>query len=110
MRNVMVGFAFALLSGSGVFSQVSDKVLPQPVELPATVQSGGLLKKVDPIYPPLAREARIQGTVTLQAHIDEEGSIESLQVFSGHPMLVPAAIEAVKQWKYKPYVVNGLPV
>ena len=56
------------------------------------------------------RQARIQGTVILQAQISKDGNIENLHLISGHPMLAPAAIEAVKQWKYKPYLLNGEPV
>lgn len=69
-----------------------------------------VLRKVNPTYPPLARQARIQGQVLLQAEISKTGDIENLHLISGHPMLAPAAIEAVKQWKYKPYVLNGEPV
>jgi len=74
------------------------------------VSSGLLIKKVQPAYPPLARQARIQGQVLLQAQISKDGSIENLSLISGHPMLAPAAIEAVKQWRYKPYMLNGEPV
>jgi protein TonB len=74
------------------------------------VQSGLLVRRVQPNYPPLARQARIQGAVVLQAQISKDGNIENLQLVSGHPMLAPAAIEAVKQWKYKPYLLNGEPV
>jgi protein TonB len=69
-----------------------------------------LIHQVKPSYPPLARQARIQGTVVLQAVIGKDGSIQGLKVVSGHPMLAPAALEAVKQWKYKPYYLNGEPV
>jgi protein TonB len=62
---------------------------------------------VPPIYPPLARQARIQGTVVLKAKINQTGDVVSLELVSGHPMLAPAAIEAVKQWKYLPYILNG---
>jgi TonB family protein len=74
------------------------------------VSEGLLTKKVEPTYPPLARQARIQGTVLLQAYISKDGTIENLQLISGHPMLVPAAIDAVKQWVYHPYVLNNRPV
>jgi protein TonB len=74
------------------------------------VTQGLLIRKVQPVYPALARQARIQGTVLLQAQISKTGDIENLQALSGHPMLVPAAIDAVKQWKYKPYILNGEPV
>ena len=83
---------------------------PQRVRVSSGVQSGLLVRKVPPAYPPLARQARIQGTVVLQAQISKDGNIENLQLISGHPMLAPAAIEAVKQWKYKPYLLNGEPV
>jgi protein TonB len=83
---------------------------PQRVRVSSGVQSGLLVRKVNPTYPPLARQARIQGVVILQAQISKDGNIENLQLISGHPMLAPAAIEAVKQWKYKPYLLNGEPV
>jgi protein TonB len=83
---------------------------PQRVRVSAGVTSGLLVKKVQPVYPPLARQARIQGTVLLRAQIGKDGSIQNLQLVSGHPMLVQSALDAVKQWKYKPYLLNGEPV
>ncbi len=83
---------------------------PQRVRVSAGVTSGLLIKRVQPNYPPLARQARIQGTVVLHAVISKEGAIENLTLVSGHPMLAPAAIDAVKQWRYKPYLLNGEPV
>jgi protein TonB len=83
---------------------------PQRVRVSQGVTQGLVLRKVNPTYPPLARQARIQGQVLLQAEISKTGDIENLHLISGHPMLAPAAIEAVKQWKYKPYVLNGEPV
>src|ERR1700693_3290985 len=83
---------------------------PQRVRVSLGVSQGLLIKKVQPAYPPLARQARIQGTVLLQAEISKDGAIETLRLISGHPMLAPAAIEAVKQWRYKPYMLNGEPV
>src|ERR1700675_3256706 len=83
---------------------------PQRVRVSQGVSTGLLIKRVQPNYPPLARQARIQGQVVLQAEISKEGSIQNLQLISGHPMLAPAAIEAVKQWRYKPYLLNGEPV
>ncbi len=83
---------------------------PQRVRVSQGVSTGLLIKKVQPNYPPLARQARIQGSVVLQAEISKEGTIQNLQLVSGHPMLAPAAIEAVKQWRYKPYLLNGEPV
>ncbi len=77
------------------------------VQIPAGISQGLLISKVNPVYPPLARQARIQGTVTLSALIGKDGSIEELTLVSGHPLLVQAAMDAVKQWRYRPYVVNG---
>jgi protein TonB len=74
------------------------------------MDEGDLLHKVLPVYPPLARSARIQGQVVLQAVISKQGVIENLKVLAGHPMLVPAAKEAVRQWRYRPYVLNNEPV
>ena len=82
---------------------------PQRVRVSSGVVSGLLVKRVNPVYPPLARQARIQGVVLLQAQISKDGRIENLQLISGHPMLAPAAIEAVKQWVYRPYLLNGEP-
>jgi protein TonB len=83
---------------------------PQRVRVSQGVSQGLLIKKVQPAYPPLARQARIQGQVLLQAEISKDGNIQNLRLISGHPMLAPAAIEAVKQWRYKPYYLNGEPV
>jgi periplasmic protein TonB len=83
---------------------------PTRVRVSQGVSTGLLVRKVNPNYPPLARQARIQGQVLLQAEISKDGSIQNLRLISGHPMLAPAAIEAVKQWKYKPYLLNGEPV
>lgn len=71
---------------------------------------GNLIHRVNPEYPTLARQARIQGTVVLRAVIDREGRIKDLQVLSGHPMLVKAAIDAVSQWRYRPHYLNEQPV
>src|SRR5438552_1152759 len=75
-----------------------------------SVQAALLVNKVQPVYPPLARQTRIAGTVRLHAIISKQGSVESLEVISGHPLLVRAAMDAVQQWKYKPTLLNGEPV
>ncbi len=69
-----------------------------------------LVKKVEPIYPPLAKQVRIQGKVKVQVVISKTGMVESVNVVSGHPLLVQAAIDAVKQWQYKPFLADGQPV
>jgi protein TonB len=83
---------------------------PVRVRVSTGVATGLLIRKVTPTYPQLAKQARIQGSVVLQAEISKDGTIQNLQLISGHPMLAPAAIEAVKQWRYKPYLLNGEPV
>lgn len=85
-------------------------VAPQRVRISQGVTRGLLIHRVEPIYPPLARSARVQGDVILTAIINTNGEIENLQLVSGHPMLVPAALTAVRQWRYKPYLLNGAPV
>ena len=74
------------------------------------MREGDLIYKVKPEYPSLARSARIQGPVVLQAVISRQGTIENLRVLTGHPMLVRAAIDAVIQWRYRCYVLNNEPV
>jgi len=74
------------------------------------MMEANLMDRVHPQYPSLARQARIQGIVMLRAVISREGKIENLQVISGHPMLVEAAIDAVRQWRYRPYYLNNEPV
>ncbi len=85
-------------------------VTPQRVRISQGVTKGLLIKRVEPQYPTLAKAARVQGDVVLSAVISPNGDIENLVLVSGHPMLVPAALAAVKQWKYKPYLLNGQPV
>ncbi len=104
----MGGVIGSVLSATPV--AVPKVATPQRVRVSSGVSQGLLVRKVQPNYPPLARQARIQGVVLLQATISKEGNIENLQLLQGHPMLAPAAIEAVKQWKYRPYLLNGEPV
>jgi periplasmic protein TonB len=95
---------------SSVPTAVPKVATPQRVRVSQGVTQGLLLRKVTPTYPPLAKQARIQGVVVLSALIGKDGSIQNLRVVSGHPMLTNAALEAVKEWKYKPYILNGEPV
>ncbi len=95
---------------SGINTAVPKAAAPQRVRVSQGVSQGLLVHKVQPEYPPIARQARIQGVVVLQALIGKDGSIQNLHVVSGHPMLTNAALAAVKEWKYKPYFLNGEPV
>jgi protein TonB len=83
-----------------------------PVRKPRTsvMMEGSLIHRVEPIYPPPAKAMRIQGTVVLAAIVGREGAIEKLKALSGHPLLVQAALDAVRQWRYRPYVLNGEPL
>jgi protein TonB len=83
---------------------------PQRIRVSQGVTKGQILEKTEPKYPPLARATRIQGEVVLAAVISKTGEIQNLELVSGHPMLVPAAMDAVKQWKYRPFLLNGAPV
>jgi protein TonB len=83
---------------------------PQRIRVGGNVQSAKLVRQPKPVYPPLAKQARIQGTVRFQAIIGKDGTIQNLQLVSGHPLLVPSATEAVKQWVYQPTLLNGEPV
>lgn len=83
---------------------------PSRVKLGGQVQAAKLVAQPQPVYPPLARQARITGQVILHAIIDKDGRVSELQVMSGHPLLVQSALDAVKQWKYQPTLLNGDPV
>jgi TonB family protein len=80
------------------------------VALPAATDDGGLLHRVEPEYPETARQQNIQGTVVLEVHIGVDGAVQDIRVGSGPPLLAQAASEAVKQWKFRPRLVNGSPV
>jgi protein TonB len=83
---------------------------PTRIRVGGQVQAANLIKQPKPIYPPLAKQARISGVVRFNALIGKDGTIQNLTLVSGHPLLVPAAQEAVKQWLYKPTLLNGEPV
>lgn len=94
----------------GVVAPRDANSTPQRIRVGGGVISANLITKVAPVYPPLAKQARIQGTVSLTAIIGADGAVQNLEVISGHPLLVQAAMEAVKQWLYKPTLLNGNPV
>lgn len=83
---------------------------PKRIRVGGQVEQAKLIYKPSPQYPPLAKMARIQGTVRLEAIIAKDGTIQDLKVLSGHPLLVKAALDAVKQWRYQPTLLNGEPV
>lgn len=81
-----------------------------PAHISSGVMEGQLIRKVTPVYSAIAVAARVEGTIVLQATISKGGTIENLRVVSGPAMLQQAAIDAVKQWRYRPYVLDGQPV
>jgi periplasmic protein TonB len=83
---------------------------PRKLAISSGVMAGRKLSGVEPRYPSIAVAARIHGTVLLAATISRTGAIENLRVASGPPMLAPAAVEAVRTWRYQPYLLNGEPV
>jgi TonB family protein len=83
---------------------------PQQIRVEEGVTRGSIIKKVQPKYPKDARKNRVQGTVVLQARISKTGDVADLRVISGDELLVPAAIKAVEQWKYRPYLLKGQPI
>jgi protein TonB len=106
------GVIGSVISATSSLAAVPKFVLatPQRIRISAGVTKGLLIQRIELPYPTLARAARVQGDVGLSAVIDTNGHITNLQLVSSHPMLVPAAIAAVKQWRYKPYLLNGQPV
>lgn len=97
----------------GILSATSSApklAAPTRVRVSQGVSEGNLISQIKPPYPPMAKMARVQGSVVLQAIISKQGTIENLRVVSGHPMLVQPALDAVRQWRYRPYLLNGEPV
>ena len=86
------------------------KVAPGSVRVSQGVSQGLLVKKVSPAYPPMALQLHKQGTVDLLASISKDGTITGVKVLSGDSVLAKSAVEAVRQWKYRPYLLNGEPV
>lgn len=90
--------------------KVTETPKPTRIHVNTGVIAAFLVKKIQPAYPQLAKQTRISGTVRFTAIIGREGTIQNLQLISGHPLLVPAAQEAVKQWVYRPTLLSGDPV
>ena len=115
-NNGTQGGVFGGIPGQGIMAGSAPAPPPPKLTAPARIKQGGdvtaasIVTQTRPVYPPLARQARIQGTVVLHAIIDKEGKVAQMEVVSGHPLLVQSALEAVKQWRYKPTQLNGEPV
>lgn len=105
------GVIGGIISSTSTSTALVPKLEPtKRIRISQGVTQGMNISKVEPAYPKIALAARVTGVVLLKAVISKEGEIKELQALSGHPLLVPAAIEAVKQWRYRPYLLNGEPV
>ncbi len=102
-------YALQVVSTAQMETHVSSGS-PRRIRVGANVQQANLIYSPKPVYPPLAKQARIQGVVRLNAVVSKEGTVENLDAASGHPLLVPAALDAVRQWVYRPTLLNGEPV
>jgi len=117
INNTNTGGVFGGIPGGNMIAAAGPAAPPPPKPTaPARIKQGGnvtaasIINQTRPLYPPLARQARIQGNVVLHAIIDKDGRVAQLEVISGHPLLVQSALDAVKQWRYKPTLLNGDPV
>jgi protein TonB len=111
LSNSMPGIMSAFIDSVGARPAVVVKrEVRTKLSISSGVMVGNLLEKTVPQYPTIAKEAHIQGTVVLQATISQNGLIQNLRVISGPPLLQQAAIDAVRSWRYKPYLLNGEPV
>ncbi len=100
----------AALASAPPLAAPKPKAFAGPVRIGGRVAQANLVRQIQPVYPALAKSARVQGTVEFTATIAKNGSIEDLQLVHGHPLLVNAARDAVSQWKYRPTLLNGQPV
>jgi protein TonB len=100
----------------GAKTAIPDPPVPKenksraPMRIGGRVRAPQIIRRVEPTYPPLARQTHTQGTVVIEAILDESGNVVEMKVISGHGLLIAAAIEAVRQWKYEPTYLNDQPV
>ena len=106
----MGGVLGGVIGGAGAAPPPPPKPTVTRTRVGGAVQAAKLVNRVQPLYPPLARQTRISGTVRLHAIIAKNGTVEQLSVESGHPLLVQSALDAVRQWRYQPTLLNGEPV
>jgi len=81
-----------------------------PPRIGGHLEPAEIIKQTLPVYPPLARTARVEGVVVIEARINVSGNLENIHVIDGHPLLVDEALRTVKKWKYRPAILNGQPV
>ncbi|MGA7636832.1 MAG: energy transducer TonB, partial [Candidatus Acidiferrales bacterium] len=104
------GVLGGIIGGTGAALPPPPKATPSRIRVGGNVAAAKLIRQVTPIYPTIAKTAHISGTVTLHAIISKDGSIEQLEYVSGPPLLMRNAMDAVRQWRYNPTLLNGEPV
>jgi protein TonB len=104
------GVLGGIIGGAGSGMPPPPKVAPSRIRVGGNVQAAALVRKVDPVYPPIAKTAHVSGTVVLHAIIGKDGSVQNLEYVSGPGLLMKSAMDAIKQWRYKPTMLNGEPV
>lgn len=102
-----VGGVIGSIIGTHNMTAVPKLEPPKRVRVSQGVTQGMLVRRIEPLYPKIALAARVTGSVQLKAIIGKDGGIRELEVVSGHPILIPSAMDAVKQWRYRPYLLNG---
>jgi Ca-activated chloride channel homolog len=119
MKGVAGGVSGGVSGGvmGGFLSSVAQAPPPppppvrrEPIRIGGNLQESKLIRKVDPVYPELAKQAKVSGTVSLELNVDENGNVSNARVLNGHVLLNQMAIDAVKQWKYSPTLLNGTPI
>jgi TonB family protein len=98
------------LEGGASSAATPEESAPKRIRVGGNVQANNLIESKRPEYPPLAKAAHIQGVVKMNVTIGEDGTVRNIEVISGHPLLVPPSMEAVKDWIYRPTLLNGKPV
>jgi protein TonB len=104
------GVLGGIIGGLGGAPPPPPKAAPQRVRVGGNVQQARMVRMIQPTYPAIAKQAHIQGTVVLHAIIAKDGTVQELQLMGGPPLLVKAAMDAVRQWRYQPTLLNGDPV
>jgi protein TonB len=106
----VIGGIISATSNISAVPKLALPAAPKRIRVSQGVTSGLLIRKIEPCYPIIARSAHVEGQVVLKAIITKDGRIQDLQLISGHVLLAPAALDAVKRWLYKPFLLNGEPV
>lgn len=109
MKKALTVSAILILLVITVSAQQANTNTPKKIRVSQGVLEGSIIHKVDPQYPQEAKDNRVQGDVVLRILIDEHGNVIEAKLMSGPPLLTDAAVDAMMQWKFKPYLLNGDP-